>query len=151
MKGWMMKVKVDQKTMEERIKSSLSYRIKQPDSIGAMLEFDFVDCSAEKGIARLSHRIDEREINIYGTLHGGIITWLMDSTMGILGRAYTGYETIVTMDIHTNFLRAVYADEIAVITGRVTHAGSKIINLVSELHVGDRLCASADAIFYKIG
>ena len=150
MKGQMMAARTDQKTMEETIKSSLSYRVQQPGSIGAMLDFEFVECSAEDGTAVLSHRIDEREINIYGTLHGGIITWLMDSTMGILGRAYSGYETIVTMDIHVNFLRAVYENDLALIRGRVTHAGSKVLNLVSELYVGDRLCATADAIFYRI-
>ena len=145
-----MTVIVSQKEMEEKIRNSLSYRIQAPESIGAMLDFDYVDCSAEDGTVTLSHRIDEREINIYGTLHGGIITWLMDSTMGILGRAYTGYETIVTMDIHVNFLRAIYADDLAVIKARVTHAGSKVVNLVSELYVGEKLCATADAIFYNV-
>lgn len=145
-----MALHTDQKTMEDRIKNSLSYRVQAPESIGAMLDFDYVGCSSEDGTATLSHRIHEREINIYGTLHGGIITWLMDSTMGILIRAYTGQEKLVTMDIHVNFLRAVYADDLAIIKGRVTHAGRKVCNLVSELYVGDKLCATADAIFYNI-
>ena len=145
-----MAIKVDQKTMEERLKNAVTSRTESRGSIGAMLDFEFVGCSAEDGTAVLSHRIDKREINIYGTLHGGIISWLMDSTMGMLGRAYTGYEKMVTVDIHVNFLRTVYADDLTVIKGRVTHAGSKIINLTSELCVEDRLCATADAVFYNI-
>jgi acyl-coenzyme A thioesterase PaaI-like protein len=54
------------------------------------------------------------------------------------------------MDIHVNFLKAVYAGENAVIKAKVTHAGKRIINTISELYVEDKLCATADAIFYNL-
>lgn len=145
-----MAAKLDQKSMEDFVVNHLSYRVQAPESIGAMLDFEFVSCSAKEGSITLSHKVDVREVNIYNTLHGGIITWLMDSAMGILSRAYTGYETLVTMDVHVNFLRAIYAGDEVVIKASVTHAGSKIVNTVSELYVKDRLSATADAIFYKV-
>lgn len=145
-----MSAKFDQKRMEEFVVDHLSYRVQAPESIGAMLDFEFKDCSAEDGTLTLSHRVEEREVNIYNTLHGGIITWLMDSAMGILSRAYTGYETVVTMDVHVNFLRAIYAGDEVIIKAAVTHAGSRVVNTVSELYVKDRLSATADAIFYKV-
>ena len=136
--------------MEEHIKKALTYRAEEPDSISSMLDLHFIECDAERGEVTLSHLIHEREINIFGTLHGGIITWLMDSCMGIISRAYTNYDTLVTMDIHVNFLKAVYAGENAVIKAKVTHAGKRIINTISELYVEDKLCATADAIFYNL-
>ena len=145
-----MGTRLDQKTMESFIIDHLSYRTEAPESIGAMLDSEFKACSSEEGTVTLSHKVAEREVNIYKTLHGGIITWLMDSTMGILSRAYTGYETLVTMDVHVNFLRAIYAGDEVVIKAAVTHAGSKVVNTVSELYVKDKLMATADAIFYKI-
>ena len=145
-----MSARLDQKSMEDFVVNHLSYRLQAPESIGAMLDFGFVSCSAEEASITLSHKVDVREVNIYNTLHGGIITWLMDSCMGILSRAYTGYETLVTMDVHVNFLRAIYAGDEVVIKATVTHAGSRIVNTVSELYVKDKLMATADAIFYKI-
>ena len=136
--------------MEERIKASLSGRAVSNDSIGAMLRFELEGSDANAGEITLSHVVDEREINIYGTLHGGIITWLMDSTMGTLIKAYTGYEVLVTADIHVHFLRALEAGDKAVIKARITHVGKNLMNLVSEMYKGDKLCATADAIFYKI-
>ena len=140
----------NQKGMEEYIKTLLTCRTQAPEGIGAMLDFEFVSCDADAGTCSLSHLVQEREINIYDTLHGGIITWLMDSGMGMLTRAYTGFEILVTLDIHVHFLRPVYAGETVVVSSRVTRKGSKLVFTTSELHVGEKLCATADAIFYKI-
>ena len=81
--------------------------------------------------------------------HGGISAWLMDSGMGITARAYTGYETPVTLDLNIQFLRAVYEGEKVTITSRVTHAGRKIVNLTSELYAGDKLCATASSVYFN--
>ena len=142
--------KISDAELEERLKSSFTYKEQAPESIGAMLDFEYVSCDADSAEAVLSHIVQAPEVNIYGTLHGGIITWLMDTTMGITGRAYTGYETIVTMDIHVNFLRPVYAGDEVFIKAKVTHAGSKIVNIVSEMYAKEKLTATADATFYNV-
>ena len=145
-----MEKKITDDELEKRLKSSFTYKEKAPESIGAMLGLEYVSCNAEAAEGVLSHVVSEAEINIYGTLHGGIITWLMDTTMGIFGRAYTGYETIVTMDIHVNFLRPVYAGDEVFIKAKVTHAGSKIVNCISEMYVKDKLAATADSTFFNL-
>lgn len=145
-----MSIRITQEELGKRLKSSFTYKTQAPDSIGAMLDFAYVSCDADSAEAVLSHIVQEPEVNIYGTLHGGIITWLMDTTMGITGRAYTGYETIVTMDIHVNFLRPVYAGDEVFIKAKVTHAGSKIVNIVSEMYAKEKLTATADATFYNV-
>lgn len=136
--------------LEERLKSSFTYKTQAPESIGAMLDFEYVSCDAKNAEGVLSHTVSEPEVNIYGTLHGGIISWLMDTAMGIFARAYTGYETIVTLDIHVNFLRPVYAGDKIFIKAGVTHAGSKVVNSISEMYVKDRIVATADSAFYKL-
>lgn len=137
--------------MEERINASLSGRTISPDSIGAMLKLEPEAYDEQAGEITLSHVVDEREVNIYGTLHGGIITWLMDSTMGTLAKAYTGHDVLVTADIHVHFLKALKTGDRAMIKARITNNGHRLMNLVSEMNVGGELCATADAIFYKVG
>ena len=141
---------VTQDKMEELVHKSLASRAAMDGEICAMLTFEFVECDAEKGMLRLKHIVPKAAANPNGNMHGGIITWLMDSTMGILSRSYTGYEKTVTMDIHVNFLKPVNIGAEMLISGYVTHSGRQIINVCSEAVVNGRICATADAIFYRV-
>lgn len=141
---------VIQEKMEELVRNELATRVENGGEICAMLILEFVGCDVENGELRLRHKVTEAAANPAGNLHGGIITWLMDSTMGMLSRSYTGYERTVTMDIHVNFLRAVKVGDEMLITGRITHSGKQIVNVCAEASVDGKACATADAIFYKI-
>jgi uncharacterized protein (TIGR00369 family) len=140
---------VTQEQMDEHLRSELERRMQKPGDICSMLKLEPVYADADKGEVTFTHKVQEIEANPAGNLHGGIISWLMDASMGMLSRCYTGYENTVTMDIHVSYLRAVHVGDEAVIKAFVTHAGRSVINLRSELYVNDRLAATADAIFFK--
>ena len=139
-----------QEKMEETVRSELAVRGEKGGEICSMLVLEFAGCDAAKGELTLRNTAPASGANPAGNLHGGIITWLMDSAMGLLSRGYTGYERTVTMDIHVNFLRPVHIGDEIMITGRITHCGRQIINVCSEAVVDDRICATADGIFYRI-
>lgn len=140
---------VSQEEMESRVSFELAARTEKGGELCSMLILEPESCNAESGELTLSHIVTQAAANPAGNLHGGIITWLLDSTMGILSRSYTGYETTVTMDIHVNFLRAVHVGNETQITARITHSGKTVINVCSEMVVNGRIVATADAIFFR--
>ena len=141
---------VSQEEMKERICSELVRRVRDGGEICSMLRLEYVSSDVEKAELTLKHIVQQSAANPSGKLHGGIITWLMDSTMGMLSRGYTGIGSSVTADIHVNFLKGIDVGNELFIKARITHAGRTIINICSEATVNGKLCATADAIFYKI-
>lgn len=146
-----MSFHVSQEQMESNFRTALANRVVRGGEICSMLILEFEECDAEAAEVTLRHTVTQVAANTAGNLHGGIITWLMDATMGMLSRAYTGFERTVTMDIHVNFLRPIRMGDIMILKGRITHVGRNTVNLCCEALVKDKLCATADAIFYKVG
>ena len=142
---------VTQEQMNDRILYELERREQNPGDICSMLKLKLLDSDADNGVVTFSHTVQRIAANPSGNLHGGIISWLMDSSMGILSRSATGYDKTVTMDIHVSYLRAVHIGDEAVIKAYITHAGRSVINIRSELYAEDKLAATADALFYKVG
>ncbi len=145
-----MSYHVSQKEMENRAALELITREEKGGELCSMLIMELTGCNADAGELTLKHVVNQAAANPAGNLHGGVITWLMDSTMGILSRSYTGYESTVTMDIHVNFLRAVHVGDEAYITAHITHSGKTVINVCSEMRVDDRVVATADSIFFRV-
>ena len=141
---------VSQERMEELVSNELNTRAEKGGEICSMLPLEYVSCDVEEGKLVLRHIVQQAAANPGGNLHGGIISWLLDSTMGILSRSYTGYEVTVTMDIHVNFLRGIHIGDEVILQGHITHAGRQIINVCAEACVNGTLCATSDSIFYKI-
>ncbi len=83
--------------------------------------------SIEKGKAVFSFQPQEFHYNPIGTVHGGVITAILDSVMGCslhsLLPAGTGY---TTLEIKVNFLKAatIKAGRLTA-TGKVIHSGSR--------------------------
>ena len=95
--------------------------------------------------------MEDWEINIYHTMHGGLISLLLDANMAIASRAFTGDKATPTLDIHVNFLRPVKQGEPVHTKAWVIRIGRSTVQLRSELWTTDpnRVCATADAIFFR--
>lgn len=139
-----------QEEMVQRAQRELERRNQRSD-INRMMLVTFVQCSAEEKYVELCHQMEEWEINVIGTMHGGLISFLLDATMAITCRTYTGDQTTPTLDIHVNFLRPVRQGSSVYTRGTITHVGRRIVNLTAELWTGsrDKLCATASATFYR--
>lgn len=139
-----------QEEMQNRALTELSKR-NQRNDINQMMTVQYVDCSAEDGYLELSHQMADWEINIMNTMHGGLISFLLDATMAIASRSYTGDSMTPTLDMSVQFLRAVKAGTTVFTRATITHVGRRIINLNAELWTESRahLCATASGTFFR--
>ena len=84
--------------------------------------------------------------NAGGAMHGGVLSTVLDISMGHACQKYLSAGTTIDMEIH--FHRAVRTD--AVCTGRILHGGRRIVHLESRL-LDDRgrLAASATGSWFR--
>ena len=84
--------------------------------------------------------------NAAGVVHGGVLSTVLDISMGHTCQKYLSAGTTIDMEIH--FHRAVRTD--AVCTGRILHGGRRIVHLESRL-LDDRgrLAASATGSWFR--
>jgi uncharacterized protein (TIGR00369 family) len=110
--------------------------------------FRFLGLSATygPGTCRIDVPAEPLLYNPHGTLHGGIIALVIDVSMGHLLRneGYPG----VTVDLHTNFLRAVRGPAAA--TATISKAGRRIVHVASDVTDDQgRSCATATATYVR--
>ena len=103
-----------------------------------------------RGKVVLSMKVTRLLTNIYRIVHGGALFTLMDTCIGFT--CLTLGKRIVTLDMSTNFLKAVPEGETVTATAEVLHAGKTTI--VAEANTFDskgRLVAKATATFFVLG
>lgn len=61
--------------------------------------------TAEDGEARLEVEVDDRHLNPAGTVHGGLLATLVDTTMGAAVRSATEGEVPATSQLSITYLR----------------------------------------------
>lgn len=91
--------------------------------------------SIEEGKAAFLFTAEEYHYNPIGTVHGGVISTLLDSAMGCTvhsllpaGKGYT------TLELKVNFLRAITKDTGELISaGKIIHAGSKTVLVEAQI------------------
>lgn len=137
-------------TMEERVLAELRRRT-QRDDINRMMPMELVGCSPEARCVEVSHELSDWELNFMDTMHGGLISFLLDSTMAITGRAWTGDRITPTLNLQVSFLRPVKKGSLITTRATITHVGRRVINLTAELWTDhpDRPCATASGTFYR--
>lgn len=123
----------------------------QRNDINQMMTVHYVNCNAAEGTLELSHQMADWEINIMNTMHGGLISFLMDANMAIASRAYTGDSMTPTLDMSIQFLRAVKAGAEVHTKATITHVGRSIINLNAVLWSDNpaQPCATASGTFFR--
>ena len=133
-----------------RVQAELVRRNERRD-INQMLELRLLSCDADGRSVSFLHPAQAWEANIYNTLHGGVISFLLDASMAVTCRAWTGDKATPTLDIHVSFLTPAGIDGALCTKAFVVHAGRSVVQMRAELwsQASERLCATADAIFYR--
>lgn len=86
-------------------------------------------------------------LNPKGTLHGGIMTTMLDMAMGMLARYERKANLVSTVSLSVDFLRPVRADT-ATVSAHVRKAGRAVVFTEAKLtDPQGRLCADAQATF----
>jgi uncharacterized protein (TIGR00369 family) len=94
-----------------------------------------------EGYARLSLLLREHHTNPNGVMHGGVITTLMDSALGMSLGALRGEKARrvphATVEMNAGFLAGARPGDRIVVEGRVIHLGRSIAFGEAEAHRSD--------------
>lgn len=99
----------------------------------------------ELGRAEVTLEVNPDHHNPMGTVHGGIIALLADTSMGVcFGRTIEDEQTFGTVDLRVDFIRPVTSATLTAV-GTIVKRGSRIGFVKSEIHnEKGRLVATAN-------
>ena len=121
--------------------------VKAPSKAWAWLGLQTVDSG--EGTATVEMKATEDMTNHSGFVHGGMISTLADSTMGLSVRTLTpGVVRSMSFDLKVSFISAAKIGQTLRATGRVIHAGRRTV--VTECRVegpDGKLVATASGTF----
>ncbi len=110
----------------------------------------FYSCDAQKRELQLTHTICPDELNVYNTLHGGAMAWLVDSCAGLLCRAYMDITACVTTNLNLSYIKAISPDDPIVIRAVLSNEGRRMLHLTMDIHhrETEQLYCTASAAFF---
>jgi uncharacterized protein (TIGR00369 family) len=105
----------------------------------------------EEGVCKISLPFREQFEQIYGVVHGGLITLIADTAGYFAASTIVGEVPLATAEIKMNFISPVYRKDLYAI-GKVVKAGKQLI--VCDLRVytseGDKLIALGLASYSRV-
>jgi len=132
---------------EKRLKKHIDLRMTRQGEYNRRILMKYSDCDFEQKILEIRHTTIEEELNPLKTMHGGIVTWLLDSTMGTLTNAWV-HAPSPTMNISVNFVRGIKLGDEAIVRARLVHVGRATVSASAEILVDGKVCASAIGSFF---
>ena len=100
-----------------------------------MIDPQFVDCDPEKMSCRVRYKKFKWEDNGRGEVHGGVISAMMDTTMGINAIALTT-DSVSTADMTISFLRP-FTGKSFIVESEAVQVGSRVIRLMAKAYDED--------------
>jgi len=97
------------------------------DRFNEMLKPRFLGCSAEERSLTVSFTGEDWMRNPNGTLHGGISAAAVDLVMSVLTRFLVKRRTAVTVQLNTNFIKAIPSGETFAVHVTADHAGRRCV------------------------
>jgi uncharacterized protein (TIGR00369 family) len=103
-----------------------------------------------QGRAELEMPIGPEFTNSYGMAHGGIITTLVDSAMGVVFGSINN--RVLTLEMNINFLGRVCVGEILRACSDAVHIGSQVVIAQTEVYnLQNQLIAISRGTFFRVG
>lgn len=101
-----------------------------------MLKPRFRACSAEERSLSVSFCVEDWMRNPNGTLHGGISGAAVDIVMSVLTRFLVKRRNAVTVQLNTNFLKAIQSGETFTVHVTADHAGRRCVMIHARVTAG---------------
>lgn len=124
-----------------------------PDSIGDLLHFSVERCCAEAGDYVFCIETAQWMQNAFGTLHGGIISTIMDQGMGMLATCLMEQPGVTpSVQLNVTFHRPLNPGEKILLKIHVDTMTHTLLYLHAEascMNEPDKLCASGTGIFFQ--
>ena len=100
-----------------------------------MIDPQYVDCDPEKMTYRVRYKKFKWEDNGRGEVHGGVISAIMDTTMGINAIALTD-GSVSTSDMTISFLKP-FRGKSFIVESEAVQVGSRVIRLIAKAYDED--------------
>lgn len=138
-------------TLRKRLKE---LRTAAPDSIGAVMDFELLDCDPETGEYSFRCKTMPWMRNGSGTLHGGLCATVLDQAMGFVAYCVKPGEGIApTIQMQISYHRALAPGENVIVKVWVVSTTKSLMSFRSEAFPAsrpDKLCLSGSATYlYK--
>ena len=100
-----------------------------------MIDPQFVECDPEKMTCKVRYKKFKWEDNGRGEVHGGVISAMMDTTMGINAIALTD-GSVSTSDMTISFLKP-FRGKSFIVESEAVQVGSRVIRLIAKAYDED--------------
>ena len=100
-----------------------------------MIDPQFVSCDPEKMTCKVRYKKFKWEDNGRGEVHGGVISAIMDTTMGINAIALTE-GSVSTSDMTISFLKP-FRGKSVIVESEAVQVGSRVIRLIAKAYDED--------------
>ena len=140
--------------LEEKLRNRLTeIRERTPDSIGAMMEYELLQCDGERGEVTFRCRTLPWMRNIPGTLHGGMCATILDQAMGFVAYcAKSGEGTAPTVQLTVNYHRPIIPGDYILVNVQILSASKSLMHLRSKAYREEnpeKICLSGNSVFFN--
>ena len=104
-----------------------------------------------EGVVSYSLQIEPKHLATPGFTHGGVLTTLLDATMGAgaLTLVADDGQVVSTIEMQVNFIQAAHLNEVIVCTSKAIRKGKKVIFMTAEIrNEQNQLIAVSNGSFY---
>jgi len=108
----------------------------------------FFACNSFNG-AETAFRVQEKNCNIMGACHGGMLMAFADFTMGMCQFLETG-KAALTITCNNEFTRGAQLGDLVIGRGKISRETGSMFFLSCELYVENELILSSSAVFKKL-
>ena len=124
-----------------------------PDSIGAQMNYELLECDPEAGEYTLLCRTFGWMRNIPGTLHGGMCATVVDQAMGFIAHCVKrGDGTAPTVELQVSYHRPLIPGEDVVTKIKVVSVTRSLMRLSCEAYQAgkpEKVCLTATATYFN--
>lgn len=119
--------------------------------LNSMLAPEFISCDEEKSTSKIRFEIKDWERNQRGEGHGGAVSSMFDTAMGITVMALSEAEAVSTADLSVSFIRP-FLGKGCIIESEIIHPGKTLIRVSARAFDEDtgKCLASASGNFVRL-
>ncbi len=135
---------------EEKIREIITNIRRSGGMLSDMLAPEYMNCDPEKQTSVIRYKRFKWEENGRGELHGGVISAMMDTSMGITAAAFIEHD-VSTSDMSVSFIRP-FTGRYFLISSEVVHIGRRMIRLNARAYdeATGKLLATATTNFMPV-
>lgn len=129
------------------IRTNQRVREKEPHRLNNMIGLTLLNCSRKDQFTEFEFVPDDWCRNGYEGVHGGVISSVFDTGMGLTSEVYT-QKFVSTSSLQISFLRAMLGSRFR-LKVRLTHVGRRVVNLYGEISdmKDEKICANCLGTF----